>query len=160
VGNGDAPSERISLLIVEDETSIREMLVHVFEIEGLEVRTASDGEAALRAVAERLPDVVVLDLGIPRLSGADFLRRLRADGLEVAVIVVSASLDGARIASEAGADAYLAKPFDLDELIRRVTGLAARAGPRPARHDCDDGRPRDDRGEPPAEGDGLADPPA
>ena len=127
----DSPTGRISILIVEDEAPIRRMLESVFEAEGYTVRSVADGETALLALAESLPDVVVLDLGLPRLNGAEVLRRVRADGLDVAVIVVSATLDGSAIASAVGADGYLAKSFDVDELVRRVLSLAGRG-----RGDC------------------------
>lgn len=119
----DLSGARGSVLIVDDEAPIRQMLGTAFRSAGYTVRTAADAESALLAIAEGLPDVVVLDLGLPRMSGEEFLRQIRSDGVAVSVVVVSASLDGAAVAAAAGADAYFAKPFDLWVLLRRVAEL-------------------------------------
>ena len=129
VARDDSAAVPISILVVDDEAPIRQMMAAVFQAEGHRVRSAADGEAALLAVAESLPDVVILDLTLPGLSGAEVLRQLRTDGVNVAVIVVSAALHGASMAATAGADAYLAKPFDLDELVSEVMRLAGRRLP-------------------------------
>src|SRR5215213_9765357 len=112
-----------TVLVVDDEASIRELLLTVFQAEGFSVHAVADGESALLAISVSIPDVIVLDLGLPGISGADVLRQIRAGGIDVRVLVLSAALHGAAIAANAGADDYLAKPFDLDELLSRVACL-------------------------------------
>ena len=114
---------RISILIVDDEAPIRRLLTIALRAEGYTVRTAADVESALLATRHSMPALVILDLGLPRVSGDDFLRQVRSDGLDVPVIVITASIHGAARAADAGADAYLPKPFDLWELISRVAEL-------------------------------------
>ena len=118
----EAP-RRISILIVDDEASIRRLLTAALEDEGYGVRIAGDGESALLATRDVLPDLVILDLGLPRLTGEAYLRQVRTDGLDLPVLVVSARLDGAAVANAAGATAYLSKPFDLWALLDKVAEL-------------------------------------
>ncbi len=120
------------VLVVDDEPAIREALERALRLEGFAVTLAGGGKAALAAVAEQGPDVVVLDLAMPDLDGVEVLHRLRADGVDVPVCVLSArdAVDDRVAGLEAGADDYLVKPFALEELVARLHALLRRR-PRP-----------------------------
>jgi CheY-like chemotaxis protein len=111
------------ILVVEDEPSIRELYKDVLSGEGYQVREASDGVEGLEELEKARPDVIVVDLAMPRMDGLEFCRRLRdlpqCEGIPV--IVISANLDLAwRDLSKAGYSAGLAKPFDLSRLLDLV----------------------------------------
>lgn len=118
------------ILVVEDEEHLAEGLRFNLEAEGYEVEAAPDGPAAVAALAEpaRDLDLVILDLMLPGLSGFEVLRRARAAGDFVPVLILTAKGDAEdRVRGlEEGADDYLAKPFRLDELLARVRGLLRR----------------------------------
>ena len=124
-----APGD-LRVLVVDDEASIRDSLERALRLEGFEVETADGGEAALAAVSRRPPAVVVLDVTMPGLDGVRVLRRLRADGVDVPVCILSARDDVEdRVAGlQAGADDYLVKPFALEELTARLHALLRRRG--------------------------------
>ena len=117
------------VLIVEDEQDNREIIRTVVEeIIGYEAILASDGEGALRAIAARRPDLILMDLMMPVLNGFETLRALKAesDTATIPVIAISA-LSRPRDqdqAFDAGADDYISKPFDLDLLADKITQLA------------------------------------
>jgi PleD family two-component response regulator len=124
------------VLVVEDDGATRSAVRALLEDEGYECVEATDGETALDAMREGPPDLVLLDLGLPRMSGADVHRELRRDPRTrfLPVLFLTALIDReAKIAAlEAGADDYIAKPYDADELlarvgaaVRRTTGLRA-----------------------------------
>jgi DNA-binding response OmpR family regulator len=123
-----------SVLVVDDDPAIREALDRALRLEGFEVSTGDDGEAALASVEERPPDVMVLDVMMPGLTGVEVVRRLRADGYELPICVLSARdeladrVEGLR----AGADDYLVKPFELEELVARLHALLRRSPDRAA----------------------------
>lgn len=116
------------VLVVDDEPHLRRTLSINLRARGFEVQTAADGRSALEVVDERLPDVVVLDLGLPDLDGVEVLRRLRAS-CTVPVVVLSArhDSDDKVEALDAGADDYVTKPFGMDELLARIRAAARRA---------------------------------
>jgi two-component system, OmpR family, response regulator MprA len=123
------------ILVVEDDRSVRDALDRALRAQGMEVVTAGDGLAALRAVAAHDPDLVVLDLGLPGMDGLAVCRRLRADGDERPVLVLTAR-DGVadRVTGlDVGADDYLVKPFALEELLARIRALLRRVTVEPDR---------------------------
>ena len=116
------------ILVVEDDRAVREALRRALTLGGYEVQLAEDGEQALEMVVQGLPDAVVLDVGLPGIDGLEVCRRLRLLGNRVAILiltardVVSDRIDGL----DAGADDYLVKPFDVDELKARLRALLRR----------------------------------
>ena len=112
-------SETCRLLVVDDDANIREMLDMVLVSEGFDVITAPHGAAALRLIDEVRPDVILLDMKMPVMDGWEFLRQYRRrPGAKVPVVVLTAAQDDTRRAADARADAYIAKPFAIDDLIR------------------------------------------
>ncbi len=111
------------VLIVDDEEDIRDTLADRVEAEGFEVATASDGIRGLDKLREFDPDLVLLDLQMPRLDGLGVLARIRADEVDVSVVVISAygTLEKVVEAMKAGADDFVPKPFDADHLRVVVT---------------------------------------
>ena len=122
-------------LVVEDDPDIQADIRRALEASGFVVDVAGDGEAAWYGGDTGDYDAAVLDLGLPRLDGLSVLRRWRAAGRAFPVIVVSARGDWTEKVEgiEAGADDYLAKPFEMGELVARVRALVRRAGAATAR---------------------------
>ena len=117
------------VLLVDDDATLRQTLAIGLRAEGHEVLVAADGRSALQAVTEDQPDLVVLDLGLPDLSGVEVLRQLRTFS-RLPVVVLSAR-DGSGDKVEAldlGADDYVTKPFGTDELLARIRAAGRRAG--------------------------------
>lgn len=116
------------VLIVDDEAQIRRLLRLVLEAEGYRVSEASTGGEGLIAAAQRPPDVVLLDLGLPDLDGAEVLRRLR-EWSSVPVVVLSVrDREETKVAAlDAGADDYVTKPFATSELLARLRAARRRA---------------------------------
>lgn len=115
------------ILVVDDEPQILRALRINLTVRGYDVVTASTGAGALRAAAERPPDVVILDLGLPDMDGTEVLAGLRG-WCTAPVIVLSARTDSADKveALDAGADDYVTKPFGMDEFLARVRAAARR----------------------------------
>jgi two-component system KDP operon response regulator KdpE len=115
------------VLVVDDEPQILRALRINLSARGFEVTTAVDGASALRAAAERNPEVVVLDLGLPDMDGTEVLAGIRGWST-VPVIVLSARTDSADKvdALDAGADDYVTKPFGMDELLARLRAAVRR----------------------------------
>ena len=113
------------ILIVEDDPAILCGLRDNLEFESHQVLTASDGEAGYRSVCEHSPDLVILDLMLPKLSGYDLCRRVRGEGFNAPILMLSArSQEGDRVLGlDLGANDYVSKPFSLRELLARVRAL-------------------------------------
>jgi two-component system, OmpR family, response regulator PhoP len=117
------------ILVVEDEAALRESLKHDLSAAGHAVDVAADGEEGLYAALEYPIDVAIVDLGLPKVSGLEIIRRLRAAGKNYAVLVLTArdSWQDKVEGLSAGADDYVAKPFHLAELQARLSALLRRA---------------------------------
>ncbi len=118
----------VRVMVVDDEPNITELVALGLRYEGFEVLTAGDGRGALRTILESRPAVMILDVRLPDIDGFEVCRRLRADGIRVPVIFLTAR-DGTedKIAGlTIGGDDYLTKPFSLDELIARVRAIVRR----------------------------------
>jgi CheY-like chemotaxis protein len=113
------------ILVVDDEPSIRAMVAEVLESEGYPVVTASNGSEALGMVSEHPPALVILDLWMPVLDGPGFARELDARGLDVPIVVMTASYLAKPIAGEIGAHSVLRKPFELSDLLDAVEAVEA-----------------------------------
>ena len=119
------------VLVVEDDEDIALVLQRSLRMEGYEVRLAADGQAALDEAARFHPDLVVLDLGLPKLDGMEVARRLRgADDVPILMLTARDALDSRVEGLDAGADDYLVKPFERQELLARVRALLRRRPPR------------------------------
>ena len=119
------------VLVIEDDAEITDVLRRFLRQEGHEVRTAVDGYDALPAAAEFVPDLVILDLGLPGLDGVEVCRRLRAEG-DVPILILTArtELEDRVEGLDSGADDYLMKPFERQELLARIRALLRRRPPR------------------------------
>ncbi|HEX5146201.1 MAG TPA: response regulator transcription factor [Conexibacter sp.] len=121
------------VLVVEDDDEIAQTLQRSLRMEGYEVRIASDGVAALDDAHAFLPDLVVLDLGLPRLDGIDVARTLREnDDVPILMLTARDALEARVEGLDAGADDYLVKPFERQELLARLRALLRRRPPRGA----------------------------
>ena len=122
------------VLVVEDDEDIALAVQRSLRMEGYEVRIAADGEAALDSAVQFSPDVVVLDLGLPKLDGIEVARRLRSDG-DVPILMLTArdAVESRVEGLDSGADDYLVKPFERQELLARLRALLRRRPPRGSR---------------------------
>jgi len=119
------------VLVVEDDEDIADVLRRSLRNEGYDVRTSADGIDALDVAAGFVPDLVVLDLGLPRLDGVEVCRRLRADSDVPILMLTARSETEDRVGGlDSGADDYLAKPFERKELLARIRALLRRRPPR------------------------------
>jgi DNA-binding response OmpR family regulator len=120
------------VLVVEDDKEIAQVLQRSLRLEGYEVKLAGDGVQALEEAHGFLPDVLVLDLGLPRLDGIDVAKRLRDGGDDVPILMLTArdALDSRVAGLDVGADDYLVKPFERQELLARLRALLRRRSPR------------------------------
>jgi len=122
------------ILIVEDEPKMVIGLRDNFQFEGYHVLVASDGESGIESARENKPDLVILDVMLPKLSGLDVCRRLRGEGFSQPILMLTArgqEIDKV-VGLEVGADDYITKPFSIKELIARIRAHLRRAGNRVA----------------------------
>ena len=121
-----------TILVVDDDPVIQKLLSVNFELEGYRVITAGDGVEGLEAVSADAPDIVLLDVMMPRMDGLEVCRRLKGDPgtASIPVILLSAKAQATDVSGglDAGADDYVTKPFDPLELLDRVAGLIGAAG--------------------------------
>eukprot|EP01041_Mallomonas_annulata_P033612 gene33612-biopygen25873 len=121
------------ILVVDDDPHIRQLLVFALEKAGFSGREVADGEAALVAIAQTRPDLVILDINMPRLDGLEVCRRIRAQG-DLPILFLSSRDDEIDrvLGIELGADDYVVKPFSPREVVARVQAILRRArGPAP-----------------------------
>ncbi|MBI4717432.1 MAG: response regulator transcription factor [Planctomycetes bacterium] len=116
------------ILIAEDEADIAAGLRDNFEFEGFEVIVAADGQAALQAAAAKSPDLILLDLMLPKVDGLEVCRRVREAGYRIPILMLTAKSQEIDVVRglEAGADDYITKPFSIRELIARVRAALRR----------------------------------
>lgn len=108
------------VLVVEDDQPILSMVIDVLREEGYEVSGVTDGGAALAAIERDAPDLIVLDMRLPIMNGWDVAAALQRREVAIPLLVMTAAQDARLWATEVGAIGYLAKPFDVDDLIRAV----------------------------------------
>jgi two-component system, OmpR family, response regulator MprA len=122
----------VRILVVDDDRAVRDALRRALTLAGYEVQVAEDGEQALEAVVQAIPDAVVLDVGLPGIDGLEVCGRLRRLGNRVPILMLTARdaiadrIDGLDV----GADDYMVKPFDVGELKARIRALLRRTGGR------------------------------
>jgi two-component system response regulator MprA len=124
------------VLVVEDDAAVRRSVERALSFEGYDVVTAEDGIKGLVAIAEKIPDAVVLDVMMPGLDGLALCRRVRSAGDRTPILMLTArhELDDRVAGLDAGADDYLVKPFALEELLARVRALLRRSAPEGESH--------------------------
>lgn len=128
-----APETGHRILLVDDEPRIREVVAQYLRRDGYQVRTAVDGATARRELSEFGPDLVVLDLMLPAVSGLEVLAEIRRDGDLPVILLTARSEEADRVAGlELGADDYVVKPFSPRELVARVRSVLRRSTPKPA----------------------------
>ena len=117
------------VLLIEDDAALRLGLARQLEADGYRVDHAADGEDGLFQAQEFPVDLVIVDLGLPKLSGIDVVRRLRGEGRTLPILILTArgSWQDKVVGLEAGADDYLVKPFEYPELVARVKALLRRS---------------------------------
>jgi DNA-binding response OmpR family regulator len=132
VGSGEAVRMRSArVLVVDDEPTVRDVVVQYLRRDGHEVTEAADGREALQLLAEQPPDLVVLDLMLPGVDGLDILRRLRATSDVPVIMLTALAEERHRVTGlELGADDYVVKPFSPRELAARVNGVLRRSAGR------------------------------
>ena len=125
------------ILVIEDDPAILRGLADNLKFESHEVMTAADGETGYRLIHEQRPDLIILDLMLPRLSGYEVCRKARAEGIAIPILMLTArGEEGDRVVGlDLGADDYVTKPFSVRELMARVRALLRRTQPARAMPD-------------------------
>ncbi len=122
------PETKASLLVVDDEPSIRTSISQIFAVEGYRVRCASDGFSALAEIRSEIPEILISDLNMPGTSGFELLSVVRSEFPEIQVIAMSGAYTGSEVPSGVAADAFFQKGGGIDPLLRIMKSL-----PRPER---------------------------
>lgn len=112
------------ILVVDDDPAIVSVVSEILDLEGYEVETATNGQEALRVMDRLRPAIVLLDMRMPVMDGWGFARALRERGESVPILVMTAAQNARAWAEEIGAQGYLAKPFEVMDLIEAVERLA------------------------------------
>src|SRR4030095_7480082 len=120
----------VRVLVVDDEPTLAELLSMALRYEGWDVRSAGDGQTAVRTARDFRPDAVVLDMMLPDIDGLEVLRRLRGESPEVPVLFLTAkdSVEDRITGLTAGGDDYVTKPFSLEAGVARLRGVMRRGG--------------------------------
>ncbi|HEX8864532.1 MAG TPA: response regulator transcription factor, partial [Lentzea sp.] len=120
----------VRVLVVDDESTLAELMSMALRMEKWDVRTALDGQAAVRCAREFRPDVVVLDVMLPDFNGFEVLRRMRAEAPALPVLFLTAkdAVEDRIAGLTAGGDDYVTKPFSLEEVVARLRALMRRSG--------------------------------
>src|SRR3954454_16637710 len=128
-------TDRPLALVVDDDVTVREVVTRYLDRSGYRIEVAGDGEQALRAVAGRVPDIVILDLMLPRLGGLEVCRRLRRERTDLPIVMLTAlgEEEDRVLGLELGADDYVTKPFSPRELVLRVASVLRRSRELPGR---------------------------
>ncbi|MDQ1142902.1 response regulator [Pedobacter agri] len=110
------------IVICDDDLDIVEMLEIVLEDSNLEVITETDSRKVIELISDNHPDVILLDLWMPVITGDQVVKQIRSDNsiANIPILIMSAAQDGHQIAQEVGANGFISKPFDIDQLIERV----------------------------------------
>ena len=121
------------ILIIEDDEAILKFLRRGLAYEGYQVDTATEGHSGLALARDNPPDLVVLDLMLPGIDGLEVCRRLRAGGpVPILILTAKDTVNDRILGLDMGADDYMVKPFNLDELLARIRALLRRAQPTPS----------------------------
>ncbi|BBZ46862.1 response regulator transcription factor [Mycobacterium parmense] len=125
-----ADGKPINVLVVDDEAVLAEMVSMALRYEGWNIATAGDGSAAIASARAQRPDVVVLDVMLPDMSGLDVLRKLREENPQLPVLLLTAkdALEDRIAGLTAGGDDYVTKPFSIEEVVLRLRALLRRTG--------------------------------
>jgi CheY-like chemotaxis protein len=121
-----------TILVIDDDPAILTTLTDILQFEGYHVVTATNGAEGLRRLEADLPQLILLDMRMPVMDGWEFARAVRERGIALPIFVMTAAQDARRWAQEIGAAGYLAKPFDLPDLLATVEGRGGRGGTAPA----------------------------
>ncbi|CAG1011773.1 Response regulator SaeR [Anaerolineales bacterium] len=120
------------ILIAEDEPDIRELVAFTLRFAGHEVTATSNGEEALKQASQIIPDIIIMDVRMPKMTGYDACRAIKADVMlkDIPVVFLSAKGQDAEIQTglDVGAEEYLLKPFAPDQLVERVKSILAKFG--------------------------------
>ena len=128
----EGASRPARVLVIEDDAEIAQVIQRSLRMEGYEVQLAADGEAGLTAFGDFAPDLLILDLGLPKVDGLEVARQVRSRGEDVPILILTArdAVESRVEGLDTGADDYLVKPFERQELLARMRALLRRRPPR------------------------------